>query len=236
MYATSPRPRAVLFDFFGTLTRAVNRGPVHTHIARRLGVDPDIFAAVLNRTFYERAGGGYGTPREGLRRLLAPLGVHPDEELLAETVALRIAAVRDDTVLRPEAVPVLMHLRQQGVRTAVVSDCWFELPAFLPDLPIAPLLNTSVYSVDVGHCKPHPAMYLQACARLGVEPQECLYVGDGGSAELSGAQRVDMPAVRLDAADLADHLVFHTDADWVGPTVTTLTGVLDLLDRAPVPV
>jgi putative hydrolase of the HAD superfamily len=235
MYATSPRPRAVLFDFFGTLTRAVQRGPFHSRIAHRLGVDPDRFASVLNRTFYARACGGYGSPRDGLRRLLAPLGVYPGEELLAETVVARVAAVRDDTVLRPEAVPVLMQLRQQGILTAVVSDCWFELPAFLPDLPVAPLLNTCVYSVDVGHCKPHPAMYLEACARLRIEPDECLYVGDGGSAELSGAQNVGIRAVRLDAADLADHLVFHADESWIGPSVETLTDVLGQLDRAPVP-
>jgi len=55
----------------------------------------------LNRTFYARACGGYGTPREGLRRLLRPLGIDPDEELLAETVAARIEAVRTT----PRCVP-----------------------------------------------------------------------------------------------------------------------------------
>src|SRR5690242_10939048 len=128
MYATSPRPRAVFFDFFGTLTRAVRRGPAHSTIARRLGVDPAELAAVLDRTFYARASGGYGNPREGLRRVVRSLGGRPREDVLAEAVVARIAAVRADTTLRPEAVPVLMRLRRDGVRTAIVSDCWYELP------------------------------------------------------------------------------------------------------------
>jgi putative hydrolase of the HAD superfamily len=163
------------------------------------------------------------------------MSIGADDESVARAVADRIAAVRADTVLRPEAVPVLADLRRRGLRTAVVSDCWYELPAFLPDLPVAALLDTCVYSVDVGRCKPHPDMYLTACARLDVEPYECLYVGDGGSHELSGAAAVGIPAVRLNAPDLAGHLVFATDDDWTGPVIASLDEVPALLERIPVP-
>jgi putative hydrolase of the HAD superfamily len=233
MYATPPRPRAALFDFFGTLTRAVRRGPAHARIARSLGADPDAFAALLDRTFYVRASGALGPPRTALRRLLSMLQLSPDEGALSAALAARVAAVRADTVLRADAVPVLARLRAEGLRTAVVSDCWYELPAFLPGLPVAPLLDACVYSVHIGHCKPDPAMYLAACARIGVEPRECLYVGDGGSRELSGAENAGIPALRLAAPDLAGHLVFHADADWHGPAVASLTDVLDVLDRRP---
>ena len=50
--------RAVLFDFFGTLTHAVSRGPAHAHIAR-----------TLHRTSFERpgsAGRGVNGLRHGL--------------------------------------------------------------------------------------------------------------------------------------------------------------------------
>ncbi len=234
MYPAVSRPRAVLFDFFGTLTRAVRRGPDHARIARSLGVDVDEYFAVLDRTFYQRACGRLGPPASALRHVVRELGADPSEAAIADAVAARVGVVRRDTVLRPEAVRVLTELRQRGLRTAVVSDCWYELPAFLPDLPVAPLLEAYVYSLDVGHCKPHPAMYLQACIRLRVDPDECLYVGDGGSRELVGAQDVGMWAVRLAAPDLVDHLVFNGSADWTGPAVPTLTDVIALLDRSPV--
>jgi putative hydrolase of the HAD superfamily len=102
-------------------------------------------------------------------------------------------------------------------------------------MPIAPLLDATVFSVEVGRCKPDPLIYLEACRRLRVAPQECLYVGDGGSRELTGAAAVGMTAVRLAAPDLADHLVFNADADFCGPSVSALTQILDLLDRVPAP-
>jgi putative hydrolase of the HAD superfamily len=224
----------VLFDFFGTLTRANRRGAGHTLVSRWLGVDPDAFAAELDRTFYARAAGGYGQPVHALRRIARRLGADPDDGILAVAAAARVYALRADTVLRPEAVPLLAELRNRGLRTAVVSDCWYELPTFMPYLPVAPLLDACVYSVHIGHCKPHPAMYLTACARLGVGPDECLYVGDGGSQELSGAVATGIPAVRLAAPDLGGHLVFRADEHWTGPSVDNLFDVLPLLDRVPV--
>jgi putative hydrolase of the HAD superfamily len=236
MRPASAPPRAVVFDFFGTLTTAVRRGPRHAVIARLLGCDPAAFFAELDRTFYLRAAGQYGDPIDGLRRVAYAAGGRPKLAELAYAVAARVDAVHADTALRPEAVSVLSRLRRGGTPVAVVSDCWYELPAFLPRLDIAPFLEGCVYSVQVGHCKPHPAMYLEACRQLRFDPDECLYVGDGGSRELSGAHEVGMAAVRLAAPDLAGHLVFGGDGDWSGPVVTSLTEVLAMVERTPAPV
>jgi putative hydrolase of the HAD superfamily len=146
----------------------------------------------------------------------------------------RINALRADTVLRPDAVSTLTALKERGLATALVSDCTHELPAFLPGLPVAGLLDARVFSVELGVCKPDPAIYLAACEQLGVHPEECLYVGDGGSHELTGAEAVGMTAVRLAAPDLADHLVFDRDTDFTGPAVASLTDLLDFIDtRVP---
>ncbi|MFD0823506.1 HAD family hydrolase, partial [Micromonospora zhanjiangensis] len=130
-----------------------------------------------------------------------------------------------DIRLRPDAVAVLRRLRHLGVRTAVVSDCTHELPLLLPTLPIAPLLDARVFSVEVRRCKPDPEIFLTACRRLDVDPADCLYVGDGGSRELSGAAGAGLHPVRLAAADLAGHLVFDPEPDWSGPVVKTLAEV-----------
>ena len=152
---------------------------------------------------------------------------------LGSAIDARICAIRDEGPLRPESRPLLQWLRQKGVRTAVVSDCWFELPEILPWLSIAPLLNAAVFSVHVGETKPHPAMYLRACGQLGVEPVECVYVGDGGSRELTGARALGMTAVRLAAPDLGGHLTFHAECAWEGLEVESLFGITRLLELEP---
>jgi putative hydrolase of the HAD superfamily len=229
-FLRSARPGAVLFDYFGTLTGAVRQGPAHRRMARRLGCEPDEWLALMAKTFYLRASGRLGEPTAVLHALAALLGARPSRRTVRRIHAERVIAIGADGPLRPEVVPVLRALRQRGLRTAVVSDCWYELPLLLPDLPAFPLLDAHVYSVRVGRCKPDPAMYLAACDRLGVAPEECLYVGDGGSQELSGARATGMSAVRLAAPDLANHLSYRPDDDFTGPSVTSLTDVLPLVD------
>ncbi|MFD0823058.1 HAD family hydrolase, partial [Micromonospora zhanjiangensis] len=62
-----PAYRAVLFDFFGTLTRAVRRGPGHRAVAEALGCDPAVLVDVLDRSYYPRAGGALGDAEATLR-------------------------------------------------------------------------------------------------------------------------------------------------------------------------
>ena len=224
--------RAVLLDFFNTLTRAVRRGPRHAEIARSLGCDPQTWVEVLDRTYAARSRGSYGSAEDGLRRVAHEAGGNPSDAEISAAVLARIVAVREDAILRDEVGSMLGTLRRMGLRTAVVSDCWFEVPVFLPRLAIAPLINAYVFSVDVGAAKPHPSMYLTACDRLGVRPRDCLYVGDGGSLELSGARRLGMTAVRLDAPDLGTHLTFNADRDWTGPVLDSLDAVAPFSEGA----
>ena len=230
-----PAYSAALFDFFGTLTQSVQRGPQHADIARSLGCDPDAVLGVLDRSFRARARGLFGSAEATLRWVSEQAGGNPDSCTLRAAIDARIRALRADTRLRPEAVGALQHLKDRGIRTAVISDCTHELPAFLPQLPVAPLLDARVFSVEVGRCKPDPAMYLTACWELGVPPEECLYIGDGGSRELSGAAELGMTSLRLVAPALADPLFFDPDSNWFGPTIGSLDEVVGLLDRAPVP-
>jgi putative hydrolase of the HAD superfamily len=221
--------RAVMFDFFGTLTEAVSRGPAHARIAQRLGCAPAAFTRALDQTFLARSTGAYGDPATALGTVARLAGAHPSRSTLESVLPGRLAAIRADTRLRPEAVPVLATLRRFGLGTAIISDCGPELPEMMPKLPIAPYVDACVFSIEVRCRKPDPAIYFAACDRLGVDPRDCLYVGDGGSRELSGASAVGMTAVRLTAPDLGGHLVFDRDDEWSGDRIDSLTDVFDAL-------
>src|SRR5690349_15257129 len=110
--------RAVLLDYFNTLTTAVRRGSRHADIARSLGCDPETWLAVLDRTYAARWRGAYGSAEAGLRRVAREAGGHPSDAQVGAAVAARIAAVREDGPLRAEAGPVLCALRDLGLRTA----------------------------------------------------------------------------------------------------------------------
>lgn len=61
--------------------------------------------------------------------------------------------------------------------------------------PLRQYFQCAVFSCDVGYVKPEQEIYELCVKKLGVEPADCLYVGDGGSDELRGAKAYGMATV-----------------------------------------
>jgi putative hydrolase of the HAD superfamily len=165
-----------------------------------------------------------------MRWLAERCGASVTAEQLAEGCALRVET--EDVyarALRPEAEPTLRALRERGVKVGLLSDCTHELPKIWPSLPVAAYVEATVFSVQVGLRKPHPTLYETVTSRLGVRPGACLYVGDGGSGELTGACRAGMTALRLDAPDAADAVIYDVEAAWEGPAISSLSEVLEFV-------
>ncbi|MGW5364712.1 HAD family hydrolase [Actinopolymorpha pittospori] len=223
-------PRAVVFDFFGTLSQSAStteRSRDHAKVAAALGVPTEDYEAALRRSWPDRARGALGDLAGTMRWLARACGVEIDDATCTAACAARIATQRDYVRLRPEAEPTLRALRERGVLIGVVSDCTQELPAAWDTFPIAPYVDAPVFSVEVGLKKPDPAIFLLVCERLGVEPSDCVYVGDGDSNELPGAEAVGMRALRLVAPDHAEAHVFDP-ITWTGACLTDLRDVLTL--------
>lgn len=78
----------------------------------------------------------------------------------------------------PEVIDVLQTLRGRGLRLGVLSNAPSNLPTFLEELGVAPLLDFSVVSAVEGVKKPDRRIFEAALARAGVAPAEALHVGD----------------------------------------------------------
>jgi putative hydrolase of the HAD superfamily len=80
-------------------------------------------------------------------------------------------------------------------RLAVVSNFDYTPTALgiLDAAGIADLFETVVVSDAVGWRKPSPRIFHQALGRLGLAPEDALFVGDRADIDVLGAQRVGMP-------------------------------------------
>lgn len=218
---------AVVFDYFGTLTvhasDSARRSGVH-RVASKLGVPPGLLSEAIFSTFTERATGRVGDVSATMKWLAQVCGYEATSAQIADACAER-ARIEEEyaRMVRPEAIATLRWLRARGLRIGVVSDCTHELPDCWTSLAVAPWVDATVFSIEMGERKPHPSLYMAASQRLGVAPTETIYVGDGGSNELSGAEAVGMSAIRLVAADAAGALVYDPERDWTGPVVNSLT-------------
>jgi putative hydrolase of the HAD superfamily len=220
---------AVVFDFYGTLT-PVSPSEVWARnaalLAGVLGVPGDDLVRVLDDSFPERMSGEFGGVRETMRVVADRLGVQLTDDRLDEAARARRAMQESMMALRPEAVPVIAGLRARGLRIGLVSDCTSELPDAWSRLPLATLVDAPVFSCVEGTRKPDPRLFQTVADRLSVDPAACVYVGDGGGRELTGASGLGMLAVLLAGPDWQLHRDHRTEADWAGPRIGSLADLL----------
>jgi putative hydrolase of the HAD superfamily len=217
---------AVVFDFFGTLT-PISPDSVWAGYAAKLaaliGVSPEALVAALDETFGERMTGATGGVRQTMRALATRLGVRLSDERLDTAVLARRRFQESMFTLRPEALPAITKLRQRGMKIGLLSDCSQELPDAWPRLPLAELVDAPVFSCMEGTRKPDPRLFRTVAANLDVPPVACVYVGDGGGRELTGASGVGMRAVLLAGADWRQHHAHDEERGWTGPRIASLT-------------
>jgi putative hydrolase of the HAD superfamily len=224
--------RAVVFDFYGTLT-PVSPAAAWTanaaSLAAALGVPAAELVRVLDETFGARITGALGGVSQTLEALADRLGVELTDGQLARASQIRRERQEAMFALRPEALGVIRALRTCGLRIGLVSDCTIELPAAWPRLPLARVVDVPVFSCVEGLRKPDPRLFRTVAAGLGVPPDECLYVGDGGGDELAGAAALGMRAVLLAGPDWRNHRTPGLGPDgarWTGARIGSLTELL----------
>jgi putative hydrolase of the HAD superfamily len=113
------------------------------------------------------------------RVILRQLGIEPTGELLARLT--RPVDARTILETFPEVLPTLRELKRRGVRMAVVSDAWPELPQLHAALGMGGFFEAYAISTVLGCHKPDPRMYRYASDALGLRPGDCLFLDDDPS-------------------------------------------------------
>ncbi len=225
--------RAVIFDLFGTLVDSFSvreHERILSEMAAVLSAPHDDFVNSWLRLYVERATGVFATFEACIEHICQALELQPERHQIEQAARLRIDLTRRNLKPRRDALQTLSQLRALGHKTALISDCSPEVPILWEDTPFAPLMDASIFSSSVGLKKPDPRIYQIACERLAVEPHECLYVGDGGSRELTGASRVGMHPVLIRVPHLDEGDAHRVDAEeWQGPVISALKDVLALV-------
>jgi len=98
------------------------------------------------------------------------------------------------------AQALLDSLRGRGLKTGLVANSWPDparvLRADVGGFGLAELLDVMVFSEEVGVSKPSPEIFLHALEKLGVEPENAVFVGDGLVNDVQGAAQVGMVSVQ----------------------------------------
>lgn len=227
--------KTVIFDLFGTLIEKFPLGEgnrVLGEMASVLSVSPPDFTRIWFDTFDERGLGVFQSIEDNIEYICRKLGAHPGDSEVRLAARLNLEYYLRSLRPRPGANEVLSNLKSRGCQTGLISNCGVLMVKVWNNLPFTAFVDVTVFSCSVGVQKPDPRIYQIATRKLAVEPQDCLYIGDGDSQELTGASQVGMHPVLIrnpdeDSTDV--HRVAFEAEQWDGPVITSLAGVLALV-------
>lgn len=80
--------------------------------------------------------------------------------------------------LDEDLIAMIRDLREKGFRTALLSNHAIELPDLLADLDVEDAFDVRVVSALEGVAKPDPAIFHRTLERLGVAPEDAVFIDD----------------------------------------------------------
>lgn len=206
--------KAVFFDFYDTLCTWGQPLIVRLQkIADRYGFEIDAarYAAARENLYAEASGSDPTTHAlletmqeiiESYYEFVKALGVqeHVEQmtwELLQSEHSLFAA---NAATLYEDTVPTLQHLRDTGLKLAIVSNWDTPLDPLTERLGIAHYFDIIVASHDarVRSAKPDPHIFNYTLAAIGVSAEDAVHVGDTYEADIIGARNVGIRPILID--------------------------------------
>lgn len=190
--------RAVIFDMFETLiTHYHNQAALYfgTQIAQDAGIAEEKFRLSWRGMEKERTIG-----KKSLEEVLEIILRENDcysQELLNQIVEKRVMTAETCFLhLHLEIIPMFLELKRKGILIGLISNCFSEEAEVIRRSILFPYFDAVFLSYEQGVQKPDVEIFQRCVDKLSVKPEECVYVGDGGSFELEAAKDFGMTAVR----------------------------------------
>lgn len=229
--------RAVLFDLYGTLVRAVSWGDTHEQVFARHGLAFDATAWGYNFVGEANDGDEHLTQsasrdayvaweHERMRRRARASGVG-DDDLDALVADLHSASKTYTLAPYDEVAEVLAALRRRNLTIAICSNWDWDIDRAVAQAGLTGMVDVVVTSARAGARKPHPSIYRHTLTRCLVGAPDALFVGDTFEADVAGPVAYGMRALHVWRDDI------DGDPPPLPPGATRsadLTAVLDLVE------
>jgi len=207
------KTRAVIFDLGNTLVKAWIPEVTYRSVLASLGINRSVeeIKEALSRTEEEFGKSNYRSMYGKVSyteywekwdsQVLRNLGIAQDERLAKEVMERWFDHV--DCVAYPDTKETLARLKLMGLKLGLISTGYEEdITAIFKKAN----LEKSFFDIIVGANttkkeKPHPDVFKYALRKLGVKPEETLFVGDHIDNDYKGAIAVGIDALLIQRED-----------------------------------
>ncbi len=104
----------------------------------------------------------------------------------------------DAWTIFPETKEVLSTLKDKNYRLGIISNFDSRVYDVMRNLQINEYFDKFVISSEAGHAKPDPNIFHIALHKMGVDPKECLHIGDNIYNDFHGPRALGIQALLLD--------------------------------------
>lgn len=188
--------KAVIFDMFETLITHFE-SPLYMgkQITEDIGISESKFREVWNTTDDDRTL-GKRTLEDVIEEVLKINNCY-SEELFEKIITKRKQSkVECFNHIHPEIVPLFNELKNNGIKIGLITNCYFEERDVIKESILWKYFDAVCMSCELGMKKPDVEIFHKCMGDLGVQPEECIYVGDGGNFELETAQALGIKALQ----------------------------------------
>ena len=189
--------KAVIFDLFETLiTEWGHKKYTKNEMCSDLGIDRDKFDLYWDEKEKERYIGkiSFG---DSILYICEKCGKNIDNSTLSYITDKRIKTKSlCFEYINRDVFQLLDNLKTMGLRLAIISNCSSEEVTVIKQSKIYTYFDQVVLSYEIEMQKPDSRIYIETANLLGVDPNKCIFVGDGGSSELEGAKMTGMKAIQ----------------------------------------
>ena len=194
---------AVLFDLGGVVLGS----PLQAirEYGRGLGFEPDAIHHVVSRTSPHGAWSRLERGELALERFYAAFEADCRAAGLAIDARAMMASMAEASRPRPIMLDAIARLRGAGFRVGALTNNWASAGG--DDRTDATRTLRGYFDIFIESCveglrKPDPAIYRLACDRLGVQPEQVVFLDDIGG-NLKPARVLGMATIKVEAPERA---------------------------------
>jgi len=185
--------KGVAFDLYGTLLSAdtYKIGQVYLDFLKKLGLTPREKAAAFDILLTKN----FDDFDSILKHLNSPSCNVTQEEV--SDFETRLSALLKQVRIFSSVYPILKILHQLNYKIVVISNISTPFKKPFEGL-IGKNVTASVFSCDFGQRKPNRNIFLEGCAKIDLQPNEVIMLGDSIKSDYYGSKKAGLHPILID--------------------------------------
>lgn len=146
--------------------------------------------------YVKRATGKEKSPEKIIESIIEKMKININEFEKKEILKLREERFKKALIdVDAKILDVLSDIKRNGKSICLISNADIIDVMYWSESPLSDLFNDAIFSYEVGYLKPQSEIYKVALKKMNVNPEECIFVGDGGGDELKGAKELGIKTI-----------------------------------------